>query len=247
MGACSSAPISWPVTSSPPKNCPRSCGAPSAPAHESFRIIASGPAGSASDPEDPSAFQAVNSPSTALNKLGYADAEDVFVRVAEQVDAVLTARRNAAASAKGHAHAGSPGEALFADLQMAAIMTSVLIELAAKAPGGTHFTLSQNHAGAQYHLAQAGLRSARTAPARGMDRESADERADRLRDHGRRDPPAAATGRSSRRTPSTRDRRSLIGSTPGCVRRQTVTQPARQQGAGTCVRDRTSIRVPAAL
>jgi TIR domain len=100
-----------------------------------------GPCRLASHP-DLAAFQAVNSPSMALSKLAYADAEDVFVRVAEQVDAVLTARRSAAASGKGHAKAGSPGEALFADLQVAAIMTSILMELAAHTHGPTPYTLS---------------------------------------------------------------------------------------------------------
>ena len=153
-----------------------------------------GPCRLASHP-DLAAFQAVNSPSMALSKLAYADAEDVFVRVAEQVDAVLTARRNLAASGKGHAHAGSPGEALFSELQVAAIMTSILMELAAHTHGPTPYTLS--------HITQALSISSRKlafdAVERllhaGVDRESADERSDGLHDRHRRSPPAAATGR----------------------------------------------------
>ncbi len=92
---------------------------------------------------DLACFHAVNPPTTPLNKLPYADAEDVFVRVAEQVDAVLSSARCASRSGGPggpHAHASDD---IFHDLLTAAIATAILMQLASKAHVGASNSLSE--------------------------------------------------------------------------------------------------------
>jgi hypothetical protein len=91
-------------------------------------------------------FQAVNPPSAPLNKMRDAEAEDVFVRVAEVVDAVLSSARCATradgvADGVGPAHMRA-SEDVFRDLLTASVATAILLELAAHPGVGSSYSLS---------------------------------------------------------------------------------------------------------